>query len=99
MSAHLKLLVNEGLANVRQQGRHRYFGLADGNVAHALEALMQLAEGPANDLSRWQQPAMKSLRHARTCYGHLAGELGVRLHDRLLQQGWACRAPHGGAGG
>jgi len=96
MSAHLKLLVDEGLARVREQGRHRYFGLADGNVGHALEALMQVAEGPANDVSRWQRPAMKGLRHARTCYGHLAGELGVRLHDTLLQKGWACPAPEGG---
>lgn len=96
MSAHLKLLVDEGLARVREQGRHRYFGLADGNVGHALEALMQVAEGPANDMSRWQRPAMKGLRHARTCYGHMAGELGVRLHDTLLQKGWACPAPQGG---
>ena len=28
------------------------------------------------------------LRQARTCYGHLAGALGVRLMDELLRQGW-----------
>jgi hypothetical protein len=27
---------------------------------------------------------MKPLRHARTCYGHLAGQLGVALHDALV---------------
>lgn len=96
MSAHLKLLVDEGLVRVREQGRHRYFGLADGNVGHALEALMQVAEGPANDVSRWQRPAMKGLRHARTCYGHMAGELGVRLHDTMLHNRWACPVPQGG---
>jgi hypothetical protein len=31
---------------------------------------------------------MRGLRHARSCYGHLAGELGVRLHDALLRRGW-----------
>lgn len=89
MSAHLRLLLDEGLTRLRAQGRHRYFGLADGNVAHALEALMQVADAaePA-ELRRWQRPAMQGLRQARSCYGHLAGELGVQLHDALLQRGW-----------
>ena len=95
MSAHLKLLVEEGLARVRPQGRHRYFGLADGDVAHALEALLRVADGrdadPAADLKRWQKPEMRGLRHARSCYGHLAGELGVQLHDMLRSRGWVER--------
>ena len=99
MSAHLRLLVDEGLARVRPQGRHRYFGLADGDVAHALEALLRVADGrdaePAADVRRWQKPEMRGLRHARSCYGHLAGELGVRLHDVLCSRGWVERA--GGA--
>lgn len=92
MSAHLKLLLDEGLARVRPQGRHRYYGLADGDVAHALEALLRVAEGqaatPAADLRRWQRPQMRGLRHARSCYGHLAGELGVQWREGLLARGW-----------
>lgn len=95
MSAHLKLLVDEGFARVREQGRHRYFGLADSDVGHALEALMQVAESVAPDVARWQRPAMRGLRHARTCYGHMAGELGVRLHDTLLHRRWAGPDPQG----
>ena len=38
---------------------------------------------------------MRGLRHARSCYGHLAGELGVRLHDVLRARGWV--EPLGGA--
>lgn len=99
MSAHLKLLVDEGLARVRQQGRHRYFGLADGDVAHALEALLRVADGraaePAADVRRWQRPEMRGLRHARSCYGHLAGELGVQWREALLAKGWARAAPDG----
>ena len=100
MSAHLKLLVDEGLARVRPQGRHRYFGLADGDVAHALEALLRVADGrdaaePAADLRRWQKPEMRGLRHARSCYGHLAGELGVRWREALLAKGWVKVAPDG----
>jgi len=99
MSAHLKLLVDEGLARVRPQGRHRYFGLADGDVAHALEALLRVADGrdaePAADLRRWQKPGMRGLRHARSCYGHLAGELGVQWREALLAKGWVVAAPDG----
>jgi DNA-binding transcriptional ArsR family regulator len=99
MSAHLKLLVDEGLARVRPQGRHRYFGLADGDVAHALEALLRVADGreagPSADVKRWQKPEMRGLRHARSCYGHLAGELGVRWRETLLAKGWVKAAPDG----
>lgn len=99
MSAHLKLLVDEGLARVRPQGRHRYFGLADGDVAHALEALLRVADGrdagPAADVKRWQKPQMRGLRHARSCYGHLAGELGVQWREALLAKGWVTAAPDG----
>ncbi|RZJ07285.1 MAG: ArsR family transcriptional regulator [Rubrivivax sp.] len=97
MSAHLKLLVDEGLARVRPQGRHRYFGLADGDVAHALEALLRVADSrdrePAADVRRWQKPEMRGLRHARSCYGHLAGELGVQWRETLLAKGWVTAAP------
>lgn len=101
MSAHIKLLVDEGLARVRPQGRHRYVGLADGDVAHALEALLRVADGrdatdPAADLRRWQRPGMRELRHARSCYGHLAGELGVQWRQTLLARGWVQATAQGG---
>jgi DNA-binding transcriptional ArsR family regulator len=87
-SQHLKLLVDERLASVRAQGRHRYFTLADGNVAQALEALLRVADGALPETTRWHAPAMRSLRHARSCYGHLAGELGVRLCQCFVQRAW-----------
>lgn len=88
MSAHLKLMVDEHLIKVRAQGRHRYFTLADGNVAHALEALLRVADSVPADATRWQLPHMHGLRYARTCYGHMAGELGVRLRDALIEHQW-----------
>jgi predicted transcriptional regulator len=87
-SQHLKLLVEEGLARVRAQGRHRYYMLADGNVAHALEALLRVADGALPETVRWQAPAMRGLRHARSCYGHLAGVLGVDLCRCFVENGW-----------
>ena len=87
-SAHLAKLLDAELVVLRVQGRHRYFRLADGDVAHALEALSMVADKDV-DLQPgrrvWARAAMKPLRHARTCYGHLAGRLGVCLHDRLIR--------------
>ncbi|WP_394778610.1 ArsR/SmtB family transcription factor [Undibacterium sp.] len=97
-SQHLKLLVDERLAKVRAQGRHRYFMLADGNVAHALEALLRVADGALPETRRWQAPAMQGLRHARSCYGHLAGELGVLLCQSFVQQGWVSTGDDDGHG-
>jgi DNA-binding transcriptional ArsR family regulator len=87
-SQHLKLLVEEKLIRVRAQGRHRYFTLADGNVAHALEALLRVADNVLPESTRWHAPSMQTLRHARSCYGHLAGELGVRLCSHFIGRGW-----------
>jgi DNA-binding transcriptional ArsR family regulator len=86
-SAHLANMVREELVAARQQGRHRFFRLANDEVAHALEALSVVAErralGPR--AAQWARAAYRPLREARTCYGHLAGRLGVALHDRLLE--------------
>lgn len=93
-SAHLALLERERLVLARKQGRHRYFRLADAEVARALEALSLIAErGPSQ--ARWQQPAWKPLKHARTCYGHLAGEVGVAMLDGLLAARWLEAAADG----
>lgn len=95
-SGHLRLLLDERLVRARSQGRHRYFALADGNVAQALESLLRVADGgAAAPTTRWQSPAMAGLRHARSCYGHLAGELGVRLCQCFVQRGWAVAADDG----
>ena len=42
-STHLARLVDGGLLAAEKQGRHRYFRLAEPDVAQALEALMGLA--------------------------------------------------------
>jgi len=39
-SAHLARLKDDGLLKLHSQGRHRYYSLADTQVAQALEALM-----------------------------------------------------------
>jgi DNA-binding transcriptional ArsR family regulator len=87
-SLHLAKLTQGGLLVVRQEGRHRYFRLASGEVAHALEALgvIATARPPARALS----PERARLRTARTCYDHLAGGVAVALahkmeHERVVR--------------
>lgn len=85
-SSHIAKLVESELVVVRTQGRHRYFRLADADIAHALEALSLVAERSAA-ADKWAHGPYRPLKAARTCYGHLAGELGVQLFDGLLARG------------
>jgi DNA-binding transcriptional ArsR family regulator len=81
-SSHLAKLSEGGLLRIERQGRHRYYALADDEVARLLEALMGVAERrPTRVRTGPKEPA---LRHARVCYDHLAGDLGVALYDALL---------------
>ncbi|QDZ29817.1 helix-turn-helix transcriptional regulator [Noviherbaspirillum sp. UKPF54] len=84
MSGHLAKLLDAGLLAVEAQGRHRYYRLADEEVAHLLESLMGVAylTGAVRLRSSPREPA---LRQARVCYDHLAGELGVRIYAHLLK--------------
>jgi DNA-binding transcriptional ArsR family regulator len=84
-SVHLARLRQQRLVKVLAQGKHRYYSLENASVAAALEALTVIAGG-ARD--RFEPSTPSRLRAARTCYDHLAGALGVGLHDRLLQLGW-----------
>ncbi len=83
-STQLAQLLDNGLVAVRQQGRHKYFSLADGDIARALEALSMVAERDGVS-ARWDKPAYKPLKCARRCYGHMAGELGVAQFEMLLR--------------
>ena len=93
-SAHLVRLVDAGLLVCEPRGRHRYFRIADADVAHALEALAMVAERSSHD-REWSAPARLRLREARCCYGHLAGRRGVALLERLLAHGWLVEAADG----
>jgi DNA-binding transcriptional ArsR family regulator len=85
ISAHLAKLLDAGLVAVESQGRHRYFRLADRDVAHLIESLMGVAfrTGAVRTRASPREPA---LRRARVCYDHLAGEIGVRLYENMLQR-------------
>jgi DNA-binding transcriptional ArsR family regulator len=85
-STHLQRMIRSDLLTVRVQGRHRYFRLAGDEVAHALEALSVVAERDSINGPLWARASHRALRQGRSCYGHLAGRLGVALHDALLSR-------------
>lgn len=94
ISAHLAKLLDAGLLAVESQGRHRYFRLADHDVAQLLESLMNVAVR-AGAVRLRSSPREPALRRARVCYDHLAGEVGVQLHEALLRQGYLHAADNG----
>ena len=93
-SVHLGRLRREGLVKVLAQGKHRYYRLAGASVAAALEALSVVAGAPRRAFVPTAPPR---LRAARTCYDHIAGTLGVALHDRFHALGWLVGRPGGEA--
>ena len=87
-SGHLARMVDANLLAARAQGRNRFYRLASGEVAHAMETLMALAgtrAAPASKTAAWRRDP--DLRFCRTCYDHLAGQVGLAVTDSLTQHG------------
>ncbi|MCI0708850.1 MAG: helix-turn-helix domain-containing protein [Chloroflexi bacterium] len=84
-SSHLAKLLEGDLIRVTPSGRHRYYSLKNHEVAELLEALSLVA--PVVEPKHLRTTKISpELCHARTCYDHLAGKLGVALANALLQQ-------------
>jgi DNA-binding transcriptional ArsR family regulator len=81
-SVHLHRLKSERLVKVLVQGKHRYYSLEGPGVAGVLESLSVLAG------KKFVPNTPVHLRAARTCYDHMAGTLGVSIHDRLHALHW-----------
>lgn len=86
-SAHLAKLEGGGLISSLKQGRHRYFRLAASDVADMLETMTGVAARAGHVRAR-TGPSDPAMRHARVCYDHLAGEMGVKLFDGLVRRRW-----------
>ncbi|MEH6944611.1 ArsR/SmtB family transcription factor [Bacillus sp. JJ722] len=85
ISSHLSKLLEGNLLIAEQHGRHRYYRLANEDVAEVLEKLGTIA--PTVQVRSLRQSAqLKQVRYARTCYDHLAGELGVKLAEALVDK-------------
>jgi DNA-binding transcriptional ArsR family regulator len=83
-SVHLSRLKAARLVKVLVQGKHRYYSLDGTEVAQTLEALSVVAGSPR---AKFVPNTPSRLCVARTCYDHLAGTVGVSLHDRMKAMG------------
>ncbi|ARF54837.1 transcriptional regulator [Streptomyces gilvosporeus] len=89
---HLNLLVSGGLLTEQRRGRRRYVRLAGPDTAEALENLAGLApyrQVPVRSLAEANH--RRALHHARTCYDHIAGALGVAIADAMTARGLLAR--------
>jgi DNA-binding transcriptional ArsR family regulator len=93
-SGHLAKLTLGGLLMVRSQGRHRYYELANAEVAHALEAAGSVGTLHSNGAGSSERAsavnsrnASSDIRMARSCYDHLAGVVAVDLTRRMEASG------------
>ena len=93
-SNHLSKLVGGGLIKVESWSRHRYYSLASADIAKAMEALAVVAP-PAPVRTLRQSNQAKALQFARTCYDHIAGELGVKFSSAIVQKGYLEKAEEG----
>lgn len=96
-SVHLQRLLAERLVKVAAQGKHRYYSLEGPEVARALESLSVVA-GAGSRRRKFAPRTPSRLRAARTCYDHIAGTLGVMLHDRMRAAEWITECGNGEGG-
>lgn len=85
ISMHLNKLVKAELLAVESQGRHKYYRFSKPEVAYAIEAIGSLLpnERHKENINNKDNAAIK---HCRTCYDHLAGNVGVLITDAFLTQ-------------
>jgi DNA-binding transcriptional ArsR family regulator len=90
-SAHLRRLLEGRLIQVSPSGRHRYFRIANAEVAQLVEQMARLAPARRREAPGTKR-ASQSLRRCRLCYDHLAGRLGIAIAGRMIERGWAIEA-------
>ncbi|QRP48777.1 helix-turn-helix transcriptional regulator [Amycolatopsis sp. FDAARGOS 1241] len=82
VSAHLAKLLAAGLVTAERSGRHRFYRLT-GAAPELLETLARFS--PARPVRSLREGTRaQALRSARTCYDHVAGQLGVAITAALV---------------
>jgi DNA-binding transcriptional ArsR family regulator len=81
VSNHLAILRESGLVKTTRQGRQIIYELKDLAVGQLIESLSLVAGTVPAHI--WKSP---SLIKARTCYDHLAGQLGVQVLEKLIEK-------------
>src|SRR5262245_18022429 len=95
-SSHLSKLVAARLLTVIRERRFSYYRIASPLVATMLESIKVVA---AIEVPPRRQPRSANedaLRFARSCYDHLAGQVGVAVTDALVAMGHIVLTDEGG---
>jgi DNA-binding transcriptional ArsR family regulator len=95
-SGHLSKLVAARLLTVIREGRFSYYRIASPLVATMLESIKVVA---AMEVPPRRQPRSANddaVRFARSCYDHLAGQVGVAITDALVAMGHIVLTDDGG---
>lgn len=83
-SYHLKILFESGWVSYYKQGRNIYYQLSSEEIANLLENLMYIS--PIKEIKSLNESSEYSkLKIGRSCYRHLAGNMGVFFFNFLIQ--------------
>ena len=84
---HLQGLMGQNLVTMEKAGRFHYFSLASDAVASVFETLSGVA--PSTPTSAYaEKRKFAQIDYCRTCYDHLAGQVGVTITDQLLRRAY-----------
>ena len=95
-SGHLSKLVAARLLTVTRKRRFSYYRIASPLVATMLESMKVVAAIEVPPRHRSRSANDDALRFARSCYDHLAGQVGVAVTDALVAMGHIVLTDEGG---
>jgi DNA-binding transcriptional ArsR family regulator len=95
-SSHLGKLVAARLLTVTRERRYSYYRITSPLVATMLESLKVVAAVELPPRHRPRSANDDALRFARSCYDHLAGQVGVAVTDALVAMGHIVLTDEGG---
>jgi DNA-binding transcriptional ArsR family regulator len=92
ISTHLAILREAGWIEADADGRQRRYRLTSPTIKEALRSLTNVGDphpaGARKSRHNRRPSPDEPLRHARTCYDHLAGVAGVTVCKAFLSRGW-----------
>src|SRR6516162_6502824 len=95
-SGHLGKLVAARLLTVTRNRRFSYYRIASPLVATMLESIKVVAAVQVPPRRQPRSANDDALRFARSCYDHLAGQVGVAVSDALVAMGHIVLTDEGG---
>jgi DNA-binding transcriptional ArsR family regulator len=95
-SGHLSKLVAARLLTVTRNRRFSYYRIASPLVATMLESIKVVAAIEVPPRRQPRSASDEALRFARSCYDHLAGQVGVAVTDALVAMGHIVLTDEGG---